>query len=94
MASACTTSVARIDAACSVPVRQMADRDPQRQRDEPGQSETESHLVRRKVDRLGEVQHSGGQIEAGADGVDELRGREDALRPGIRNQARHGHDST
>ena len=62
-----------------MPVGQMADRDAQGQRQKTGDAEPEPHLACRQVNRLGEIQHSGGEVEAASDGRDEVRGREDAL---------------
>ncbi|GAA3093791.1 hypothetical protein GCM10017687_00110 [Streptomyces echinatus] len=81
---------ARVDTACAASVRQMTDGDPEGQREETGDAEPDPHLVRRKMDRLGEIEDSRGQVETAADGVDEVRGREDALWSWGRQQA--GHD--
>lgn len=79
----------RVDTARSVAVRQVTDRHTEGEGDQTRDAEPDPHSVRRKVDGLSEVQDPGGQIETAADGVDEVRGREDPLRSGIRHQVRH-----
>lgn len=57
----------------------MPDGDAGAERDDPGDAEAEPHLSRREVDRLGEVEHSGGLEDATADRVGERRDRERTL---------------